>query len=419
MTTPDPLGAARQRQVWWTRPSVVLPVVGSVALLVALLTPQAASGRFGDPRLTTHLPSSLGALVLHDMAARSGWHTVRDDSVGAPRAGDGRTIHAVLAPVTPVTAQQAHGYLEAVRTGDGLLFVLDDRSALSDSLGVTHFARGGVLPPPAGARTECASFKEMTPPIWADARVHLFGLRWLRDEPRDRVEFATLDRDALGMSSPGEGATGFPLGRGRVVVVADPDLLRTDVLRHCVWGADVIAMRMLEFLRAGGAEPRDVLVFDEYHQGFGPRSDMLSTAMEFIVTHPVGRTIGIGLLAAVVLLIAMAPRPLPPVDPERIERRDPREQVDALAHAYEQVRATRTITARLLHGVWRRVEHSGARTGRSDEDFLDAAARRAPQLQRDTEVVRHALGATVADRALPEVGEALSRIEHTLTTSDT
>jgi hypothetical protein len=203
------------------------------------------------------------------------------------------------------------------------------------------------------------------------------------------------------------------------VVVADPDLLRTDVLRHCEWGADVIAMAMLEWLRAGGTTPRTVLVFDEYHQGFGPRSDMMSTAMEFLITHPVGRTIAMALLASLVLLIAVAPRALPPVDTERIERRDPREQVDALAHAYEQVRATRTITARLLHGVRRRAERTGGRTGRSDSIFLDDVARRAPQVKGDIEIVRHALGATVSDRALPDVGAALSRIEHTLTTSDT
>ena len=405
--------------VWWTRPSVVLPVVCTVALLVALLTPQEASGRFGDPRLTTHESSALGARVFYDMAGRAGWRTVRDDSIGSPAAGNARTIHAVLSPVTPVTSAQAHRYLQAVRAGDGLLLVLDDRSALSDSLGVTHFARGGILPIPSNALTECSAYKELTPPLWADARVHLFGVRWLRDAPADKVVFAKLNREELGMQAPGEGAVGFPLGRGRVVVVADPDLLRTDVLRHCEWGADLVAMAMIEWLRAGGPAPRDVMVFDEYHQGYGPRNDMMSTAMEFIVTHPVGRAMGMGLLAALVLLIAVALRPLPPVDVERIERRDPREQVDALAHAYEQVRATRTITARLLHGVRRRVEHAGDRAGRTDGDFLDAASRRAPQLKGDLEIVRRALDEPVTDKALPEVGEALSRIEHTLTTSDT
>ena len=420
MTTPITQHAATARPVWWTRPAVVLPVVCSVALLVALLTPQAASGRFGDPRLTTHLASSLGARVLHDMAERTGWHTVRDDSVGAPRKGDGRTVHAVLAPVTPVTPSEAHRYLDAVRAGDGLLLVLgEDRSALSDSLGVTHFARGGLLPAPANAFSECKAYREMTPPLWADARVHLFGVRWLRGAPHAKVNFATLNRDEFGLSEPGEAATGFALGQGRVVVVADPDLLRTDVLRHCVWGADVIAMAMLEWLRAGGSTPRTVLVFDEFHQGYGPHSDVLTTSAEFLVTHPVGRAISLGVLAALVLLMAAAPRALPPVDLARIERRDPREQVDALAHAYEQVQATRTITARLLHGVRRRVEPGGTRAGRTDDAFLASVALRAPQLQDDVETVRHALGETVSNRELPKVGEALSRIEHSLTTSMT
>ena len=420
MTTAPTASADVPLGEWWTRPAVVLPVVCSVALLVALLTPQAASGRFGDPRLSSHLASSLGARVLHDMAERFGWTTIRQDSIGAPLAGDGRTVHALLAPVTAVTPTEAHRYLEAVRAGDGLLFVIEDRSALADSLGVSHFQRGGLLPISAHAGTECASHHELAPPMWADGRVHLFGLRWMRGVPSGMVVLATLERDELGMLPTTEAAAGFTLGRGRVVVVADPDLLRSDVLRHCEWGADVIATRMLEWLRAGGAVPRTALVFDEYHQGFGPRSDMLSTAAAFLVVHPVGRAIAVGVLASLVLLAAIAPRPLPPRDTERIERRDPREQVDALAHAYEQVHATRTITTRLLHGLRRRVEHSGSRPAhRSDEAFLDAAAHRAPELEGDVAVVRRALQHTIRDHELRAVGEALGRIEHTLTTSVT
>ncbi len=420
MTTPPTTRPDVIHTEWWTRPAVVLPVVGSVALLVALLTPQAASGRFGDPRLSTHLASSLGARVLHDMAARLGWRTVRQDSIGAPMAGNGRTVHAVLAPVTPVTPIEAHRYLEAVRAGDGLLFVIEDRSALTDSLGVSHSQRGGLLPTQTHSGADCASHHEMTPPLWADGRVHLFGLRWMRAEPSGRVVFATLEPDELGSLPSNEAAAGFALGQGRVVVVADPDLLRSDVIRHCEWGADVIATRMLEWLRAGGVAPRTTLVFDEFHQGFGPRSDMLSTAAEFLVGHPVGRTIAMGVLAALVLLMAVAPRPLLPRDAERIERRDPREQVDALAHAYAQVRATRTVTTRLLHGLRRRVEYSGSRlVHRSDEAFLDAAERRAPELAGDVAVVRDALQVTIRDRDLRDVGAALRRIEHTLMTSPT
>ena len=98
MTTPTSLPVESPRAEWWTRPGVVLPVVCSVALLVALLTPQAAaSGRFGDPRLTTHLANSLGAKVLYELAGRFGWKTVQQDSVGAPQAGDGRTSMSIRA----------------------------------------------------------------------------------------------------------------------------------------------------------------------------------------------------------------------------------------------------------------------------------------------------------------------------------
>jgi hypothetical protein len=412
--------AAPRASEWWTRPAVVLPIVGTIVLIVALLTPQAASGRFGDSRLSSHLAGTLGARVLHDMSARLGWRTIQQDTLAAPFATDGRTIYALLAPVTPVTPVEAHQYLEAVRGGDALLLVLQGRTPLSDSLGVMDSPGAGVLPPYADARSECPGRTEMAPPLWADARVHLLGIRWLRGAPPERLVFAPLRRDVLGTPHPGDAAAGFEIGRGRVVVVADPDLLRNDVLRHCAWGADVIAVRMLEWLRAGGAAPRATLVFDEYHQGYGSRSSVLGVTAEFLVDHPLGRALSVGVLAALILLLAVAPRPLRPQALERIERRDPLEQVDALAHAYEQVRATRTITARLLRGLRWRVERGGTSArSRPDDEFLDAMGARLPALLPDLELVRRTLHETIADRDLPAVGAALRRIEQTLTTTFT
>ena len=402
---------------WWTRPGVVLPAVGTVAVIVALLTPQAATGRFGDPRLSSHLAGALGAQVLYDVAARLGWRATRQDTLPSPAAPDGRTIYAVLAPVTPIAPGEAHRYLDAVRGGDALMLVLQGRTPLSDSLGVMQFPRGGVLRSPATETSECAGPSEMTPPLWPDARVHLFGLRWLRGAPADRVVFASLEREDLGMPRPGDAAVGFALGRGRVIVVADPDLLRNDVLRHCAWGADVIAVRMLEWLRAGGPAPRTVMAFDEYHQGYGSRSSVLGVTAAFLVDHPLGRAISIGAFAALVLLLAVAPRPIRPRDIERIERRDPLEQVDALAHAYEQVRATRTITARLLRGLRWRVERGAGTRARPDDAFLDAVVARSAALTADVALVRRALRDTMSDRDLPSVGAALRRIERTLTTT--
>ena len=99
----------------------------------------------------------------------------------------------------------------------------------------------------------------------------------------------------------------------------------------------------------------------------------------------------------------------------RIERRDPLEQVDALAHAYEQVRGTRTVAARLLRGVRRRVDRAGsAGRSRGDDVFLDAVLARAPTLEPDVALVRRAMDTTIADRELAALGAALGRIEHSL-----
>ena len=402
---------------WWTRPSRVLPVVGSIALLVAFLTPQAAQGRFGDSRLSTHLGGSLGARLLADLSTRMGWKVVQRDSQPAPLASDGRIVHAVLAPVVPLTPEEAHQYLEAVRGGDALLIVVEGRTALSDSLGVTSFTRGGILPS-HGSDAGCARHPDPVPPIWVDGRVHLFGLRFLRGAPPDRVVFSALEHDGEGTALIGDAAAGFAYGSGRVVAVADRDLLRNDVLRHCAWGADIIAVRMLEWLRAGGAAPRTTLAFDEYHQGYGARPSVFGVTGEFLGGHPVGRALLQVVIAGLVLLLAAAPRALQPQHVERIERRDPLEQVDALAHAYEQVRATRTITARLLRGLRWRVERGGpVARARGDDTFLELAVLRAPSLKDDVALVRHALTDPVTDGDLPDIGAALRRIEYTLTTT--
>jgi hypothetical protein len=394
-------------------------MVAALVLLVAILTPQATGGRVGDQRLSTHLSGALGARLLYETAGRLGWSVSQRDDLPMPgTTTTGATIHAVLAPPMPVTAEEAHAYLEAVRAGDALLLALDERNALADSLGVGHSSGGGTYDIVASDTAGCPGESRLVPPLWPDGRVHLWSLTWPRGAPSDRRVFGTARPDLSRSDRAEEVAAGFSLGRGRVVVVADPDLLRNDVLRRCTWGADVRAVRMLEWLRGGGPVPRTALVFDEFHHGFGKRVSMLGTTRRFLVTHPFGRTLLQLALAALILLLAVGPRALPPIDVLRYERRDPLEQIDALAHAYEQVRATRTLAARLLHGVRSRVERGwSASRARPDEAFLDDAVRQIPSLAADADLVRRALAEPLPDRALPELGAALRRIEQSLTTS--
>jgi hypothetical protein len=248
--------------------------------------------------------------------------------------------------------------------------------------------------------------------------VHLYGLRWIRGQPPEHIVLAALQSPDGRGPEDGVAAAGFALGRGRVVVVPDPDFLRNDVLRRCEWGADVLAMRTLEWLRAGGPEPRSTLVFDEYHQGFGPSASAMATTARFLADHPVGRAILVLGVAGLLLLLAAAPRPLPPRDRERIERRDPLEQVDALAHAYEQVGASRTVVARLLRGVrWRLEGVGGVGRLRTDEQFLDAVQSADAALRADVALIRRALREPMATRDLLQVGAALRRLEDSLTTT--
>lgn len=414
MTTPVE-GDTTSRD-WWARPRVVLSVVGTLVLLVALLTPESDAGRIGDSRLSSNLAGSMNARGLADVAGRFGWRVLRNNDPEPSTTERGTTVHAVLAPPMPLTAGEAHEYLEAVRAGDALLMVAEPRSALSDSLGIKPTRAGGTLVHDPQASAGCTS-SGFAPALWPDGEVHLFGLTH-REMHAGSERFAAVTMRAGGeRTAEMDAAEGFPYGRGRVVVVSDPDLLRNDVIRHCPWGADVIAVRMLEWLRAGGGQPRTTLAFDEYHQGFGSHSSTTRAIRRFLVHHPVGRTILTGLIAALVLLIALAPRPLPPRPRERVERRDPLEQAEALALAYEQVSATRTAIARLVRGLRYRVERSvPLGRSRSDDAFLDDVLAAAPDLAADVALVRSALREAGRNEDLSAVGEALRRIEAILTT---
>jgi hypothetical protein len=210
---------------------------------------------------------------------------------------------------------------------------------------------------------------------------------------------------------------GLPLGRGRVVAVADPDLLRNDVLRVCRWNAGVLAVRALEWL---GEPAGRRLVFDEYHHGYGSHADPLGATGRALVRTPPGR-LALQLAAAgLVLLAAAGIRPVAPAARRPIERRSPLEHVGALARAYEQVGATRLAARRLVRGLRRRhgvgaqrLGGEGAGGADADASFLRQTAARRPALAEDVRRLERAL-AEGAREDLAAVGEAAARIDRHL-----
>jgi uncharacterized protein DUF4350 len=434
---PPPPGG---RDPWFLRPRIVFPVIIGAVILVALLAPDQIAGRTGNSRLSTNSSEPQGAKLFYELSQRLGWQVEQrrtPDVTPSPPV-----IHAVLDPASPLRMSEAHALLEHVRQGGALLLVLGGGDPIAESLHVATGPSGHPVGAIDADSASCTNQPRSFVPLWPDDRPYLNTIRWRGEIPAGIRTFLSVDtvgprmprarpprtvqpetiavapaRPVVSRASRAA-AVGFPYGLGRIVVGADPDLLRNDVLRACGYGVDVPAVRMLEYLRDGGAVPRDRIVFDEYHQGYGAQPGTVRGIAAYLSGTPSGHLLFQLLGAGLVLLLAAAPRAVPPTDVERIERRSPLEHVDALARAYLQVGATRTAMQRLLRGVRRRVERSAAaRTaGRdSDEAFLTRAQEAAPRLAPDIAVIRRALATPIARREFATVGAALQRLELTLT----
>lgn len=465
MTAPPPDAGAGSPapRPWYAHPGFVFGLLGLIILGTVLLTP--TQGRTGDGRLTTLSRAPQGARAFADLASRLGWRVVRDSSVPtrAPLAAD--RVYAVLAPPEELTGREYGRLFDAVRRGAGLLVVHPGGGAIEDSLGIERVNEGATMRLQPGAAA-CPTDEPRYAINWPGGDVWSFWLKpkraladtvqWLpvgrtltSDEKkagadsaaadtaaRDTAatdsattDTATTDTAATDTADASDGddgpsfdaearitvpaAIGMRLGRGRVVVVADADWLRNDVVRVCRWHAGVTAVRMLEWLSDGGAGR--TIVFDEWHQGRGIHPSAGAAFVAFIGRDPRGRALLQGVVAALVLLAALGARPLVPALRTRIERRSPFEHVGALARAYEEIGATRLVTRRLVRGLRRRVGASPAL--RDEESFLAALEVRHPPLAADIALVRAALADPVAPAQLLEVGRAVSRIERSLRTT--
>lgn len=432
-------------------PRVVFPTLVAAVLASALLVPE--GDRAGDPRLSSHSPAPMGARGLYAMSRALGWAPIRRT---APMQGrlDSAAVYLVLDNPVEMGARETSVLLDAVRRGAGLLWVVRDDEAMSDSLRIGR-SRGG-LPQDTLRRLagSCARAENRTHGIgWPDGRVHSWWLRPRAPYPSDTTVFLRVRRDpprpmrprrttadsalkrAIDSAAAAEAAerddeddpedrvtaaaaaVGFQLGRGRVVALADPDWLRNDVLRVCRWDAAPAAARMLAWLSA----PRDAVpggtrrvVFDEYHQGHGEWAGAAGTLRELFTGTRWGRALLQATIAALVLLVALAPRPLPPAHRDRVERRSALEHVGALARAYEQVGATRLATRRLVRGARRRRAGALAGRGWSDEEWLRDVAARVPDAQGDVRRVLGALERPVSATELLAVGRSIDTIERAL-----
>jgi hypothetical protein len=402
MTDPTTRTATASRRM---RPAILLTALTVVAVVVALLTPEAADNSGGQ--LSSYSAAPGGARLSFELAKRLGWSVQRRltplDSVVDPA-----TVHAVIAPSSDLGAKEIHRLLNDVRAGAGLLVAVDDQDAIADSLGLRIGVEtrwfGDRLDP--GCRNSPMEGAFVLPPS-------VRRLAWRRPAPGPTTLLAQTDRRFGNLPI----AIGVHIGRGRVAVVGSADLFRNSAVQTCQWGADLVVVRAFEFVRPA-LTVHPTLLFDEYHHGFGTHPGSMSAVAGYLARTSSGHVLLQALIAGLVLLLAYAPRPIVPQDPERIARRSPLEHADALGRAYEDVDATRTATAHLVWGLRRRAGRVvGVASGVSDEAFLDAVVRRHPELQASADTLRAALRGPIADREFIAVGDALNETERHLTSS--
>ena len=452
-------------------PRVVFTALAVFLVVAVLVTPNAV-GDDSRGSLSTLAYDRGGARGWYEGAKRLGWRVTRSTE-RYRGALDTAAVYVVLSPDIEPTAAEVGPLLAAVRAGAGLIVSPFPGSPLADSLHVHRgpmepfgfkISDGTFTPvklPPShrtsdneavtdstasDTATERRTIEAPTDTVepnevdvsddtvdWAsadsarEASEHVLGRMTLRKEIADydrQVRFAltarrTLPEDTvvfLGVLTTDKLAfrrrpavLGLPLGRGRVVAIGDPWIVRNQLLDE--EKLVVLPERMLEW---SAPSPNARVVFDEYHHGMGRHASVIGAMKRALSNTPVGRVALQLMLAGLVLLIALGTRPIPPRPRMRVERRSPFEHVGALARAYSQIGATRLAARRLVRGLRRR--HGAGNRVEDDAAFLRRLAIRHPALRPNVERLIAAGQTALPPREFTLLADDIDMIERTLTT---
>ena len=235
------------------------------------------------------------------------------------------------------------------------------------------------------------------------------ALTSVRPYPDDTTAFVAVMAMHRLMPTVRPAVLGIPFGEGRIVVLADPGIVRNALLSE--EKLVVLPQRLLEWTAPSMAAP---VIFDEYHHGLGNHGSAIGAIRRALFDTPVGRA-GVQLLfAGLVLLLALGARPIAARARMRLERRSPLEHVGALSRAYMQKGATRLAARRLVHGIRRR--HGAAARSGEDDAYLRRLAERYPALRPAVERLIAATNNPVSPRELTELADDIDTIERTLST---
>jgi hypothetical protein len=322
-------------------------LIGLAVLLVVLALAADAfrDDDAGDPRPSSFLTSPGGTAALYLTLEELGFEARRRVTplVGAePLMGP----LVLLAPTESPTPAELGALVAWVRAGGTVIWAarLDDTTA--DSLGVRLVTVAGdsIGATPAGGWPRHTGHPVEHPLTAGMAAVG--GFRFAL-APREGVAVEPLLRTSGGRTV----AMVIPMGRGRVIALADVEPLRNRT---------VAASRAAPLLvRAVASVDGKSVVFDEYHHGFRAGGSAVLATLRFLAGDRRGYLLlQLGLAALGLLLLGGARFGSPRPD-ARARRRDPLEHVDALAEAYRRSRARPAARRLLMAGLLRRLGSAG------------------------------------------------------------
>ena len=407
-------------------PIRVLSAIAVLLVLFVIFAPQQSS----DPgaMYSSYVTRAGGTRAIYDVLKRLGF-TVERSEEPLSAEPDSNSTYVLFNPAQPLTAIEQSHLLAAVRRGTILVFTMDG-GELADSLEFetttpidgfftlsgTRVAGGNPKPP--AVQDPRAIFQAAFPisvTVASTSKESSQTFLWL--EPAKGSKEAQLDsahQAAL--------VIGHRVGRGYAIAVAPAEIVINQFVREP--RSAIAIVRAIQFASAstgastvtstvtstGQQSDARKIVFDEYHHGFGKHADMIAAIERGLTQTPIGRVTLELVAATLILLLALAVRPLAPVSVPPISRRSPLEHVGALAYAYSQVNAKALGTKLLVHGLRRR-HPVGLPSSLPDSEYLSAIRTRIPTVVTDVDEILAASSDSFAD-----TGTAIANIERAIQT---
>lgn len=394
------------------RPRTELALAAGVAAALLLLAfvggARARGAEDPDRRASSFVTGREGVRALADVAERVGVEPVRwrqrpqalaawldarvpgaarDDSTNASVVDSTPATVVVLAPAERISPAERRVLARLTMRPIGVdLVVADDALAQCFGYAVVGSALDSsrVAPPGLEPDSSAAFVHDHLVPIGelpqavrarlADEPTEGAGDGLESDEDEDCQSPRVLRTDTLLLTTAGKLAmvrlTVWP-GRRRVLLLGDAALLRNRTLREASTAPLVVDAVLPD---------TGVLVFDEYHQGFGEGGSMAGVVLAWSRRHPMGWAAWQLALVGLVALLAGAVRfgPVRAAIPRT--RRSPLEHVRALATALSAANGRGVAIGAMVRGLRRRLAPAAVHASPHDDwrPWLAALAERAP-----------------------------------------